>query len=156
MTDTDIAEPLRKHNKGRPRGAKSKRTILRELQSAQVDPTRKAIDYLAEVLAYYRRRADSEPAKFDYWMGMVMECATRLARYQSPTFQAIAVTGTSQDQAKLAQMSNAELAMALKARAESLGMEVRMRPQINDKGRAFIHDIDEKIIPNEQQRVDDE
>src|SRR5277367_6360706 len=149
MTDTDSAEPLRKHNWGRPKGAKSRRTILRELQSARVDPTRKAIDYLAEVLAYYRRMADAEPSKFTHWMGLVMECATRLAKYQSPTFQAIAVTGTNQDQAILAKLTNAELAMALKARAESLGMEVRMRPQINQKGRAFIHEIDEKIVPNQ-------
>jgi hypothetical protein len=149
MTDAVVVEDRRKHNKGRPKGSKSKRKLLRELRLSHPEPSRKAIDYLAEVLAYYRRRADSEPARFDYWMGMVMDCATRLARYQSPTFQAIAVTGTSQDQTRLAQMSNAELAMALKARAESLGMEVRMRPQVSAKGRPFIHDIDEKIVPIE-------
>ena len=84
-----------------------------------------AVEHLAAGLRYYAALCNSDPSNMEKWMDKRMAVAVRLAPYQSPTFQAISVTGNQQDQAKLAQMSDAELAMALKERAES--WECRLR-----------------------------
>jgi hypothetical protein len=89
------------------------------------------------------------------WMDKRAAVAARLAPYQSPTFQAISVTGNQQDQAKLAQMSDAELAMALKERAESLGMQVKIRSTLEYRAKHFERTIDEDIINGPQQGEDD-
>jgi hypothetical protein len=52
-------------------------------------------------------------------------------------------------------MSDAELAMALKERAESLGMQVKIRSTLEYRAKHFERTIDEDIINGPQQGEDD-
>jgi hypothetical protein len=114
---------------GRKKGTLNRRTtILRDLA---LDGSRRlAIDHMAEVLEYYTQKTIDDPEQREHWQRCRLEAATRLAKYQSPTFSAVAVTGQSQHGAeKLARMTEQELAFELKRRAEALGMEITEKPR---------------------------
>jgi len=90
---------------------------------------RLAIDHMAEVLEYYTQKAIDDPEQREHWQRCRLEAATRLARYQSPTFSAVAVTGQNQQETeKLARMTEEELAFELKRRAEAVGLEITVKP----------------------------
>jgi hypothetical protein len=89
---------------GRKKGTPNRRTsILRDLA---IDGNRQlAIDHMAEVLEYYTQMDD--PEEREHWQRCRLEAATRLAKYQSPQLQAIAVQQTPETE--LARKSDAEL-----------------------------------------------
>ena len=113
-----------------------------------------AVEHLETGLEFYARMCNHDPANMEKWMDKRMAVAAKLAPYQRPTFQAIQVTGNSQDQAKLAKMSDAELAFALKERAESLGMVVKIRSNLEYRAKHFERGVAEEII-NGPQIVDE-
>jgi len=85
---------------------------------------------MAEVLEFYTERAISDPEQVEHWQRCRLEAATRLAKYQSPTFSAVAITDQNQQETeKLARMTEEELAFELKRRAEALGLEITVKPR---------------------------
>lgn len=102
---------------GRPAGAKNKATIERELREAQeaerkveearTSGRRLAKDMLDDFMHKFAQVAASfqpvpantpppegvtpNPNEFERWAKLAVECAKALAKYQSPTFQAIMV-----------------------------------------------------------------
>lgn len=103
-----------KRRVGRPPGRKNKATIEREMLNHRRDAEqhrdpRTAIrklskEYLedfthvcAGYAAQYQPREGNplaDKAQFEFWMGWLLKFAAESARYQSPTFKAIAVVGT--------------------------------------------------------------
>ena len=115
---------------GRQKGTPNRRTtILRDLA---LDGNRRlAIDHMAEVLEFYTQQVTDDPEQREHWERCRLEAATRLAKYQSPQLQAIAVQQETR-QTKLARMSDAELFERLQARAAAVGFTIeRIRPAIN-------------------------
>ena len=150
MADTlDINRPRQNTKTQVRRVGKAKLQLMLEATRG-VDISKLAVDHLADVLEFYARMCSADPSNMASWMDKRMACAARLAPYQSPTFQAISVTGNTQDQGKLAQMSDAELAMALKARAEALGMEVKIRSKLEYRAKHFERGVAEEIINGPQ------
>jgi hypothetical protein len=112
----------------RKKGTPNRRTtILRDLA---IDGNRHlAIDHMAEVLEYYTQKVTDDPEQREHWQRCRLEAATRLAKYQSPQLQAIAVQQTPETE--LARKSDAELFENLQARAAALGFTIeRIRPQL--------------------------
>jgi hypothetical protein len=71
----------------------------------------------------------ADPEEREHWQRCRLEAATRLAKYQSPQLQAIAVQQTPETE--LARKSDAELFENLQARAAALGFTIeRIRPQL--------------------------
>lgn len=155
MADTlDINRPKQNTKTQVRRAGKAKLALMLEATRG-LDISKLAVDHLVDVLEFYARMCSADPSNMGQWMDKRAAVAARLAPYQSPTFQAISVTGNQQDQAKLAQMSDAELAMALKARAEDLGMEVKIRSKLEYRAKHFARTIDEEIL-NGPQREENE
>ena len=114
---------------GRQKGTPNRRTsILRDLA---IDGNRRlAIDHMAEVLEFYTQKVTDDPEQREHWQRCRLEAATRLAKYQSPQLQAIAVRQETRE-TKLARMSDAELFEQLQARAAAVGFRIeRTRPQL--------------------------
>jgi hypothetical protein len=114
---------------GRKKGTPNRRTtILRDLA---IDGNRRlAVDHMAEVLEYYTQRAIDDPEQREHWERCRLEAATRLAKYQSPQLQAIAVQQQTR-KTELARMSNEELFKELQAQGTKYGFTIeRIRPQL--------------------------
>ena len=113
---------------GRKKGTPNRRTtILRDLA---IDGNRRlAVDHMAEVLEFYTERAINDPEQVEHWQRCRLEAATRLAKYQSPQLQAIAVQRTPETE--LARMSDEELFKELQAQGAKHGFTIeRIRPQL--------------------------
>jgi hypothetical protein len=113
---------------GRKKGTPNRRTsILRDLA---IDGDRQlAIDHMAEVLEYYTQKVTASSRHRCQCSRCSGSSATRLAKYQSPQLQAIAVQQTPETE--LARKSDAELFENLQARAAALGFTIeRIRPQL--------------------------
>jgi hypothetical protein len=114
---------------GRKKGTPNRRTtILRDLA---LDGNRRlAIDHMAEVLEFYTERAINDPEQVEHWQRCRLEAATRLAKYQSPQLQAIAVQQQTPE-TELARMSDEELFKELQAQGAAHGFTIeRIRPQL--------------------------
>jgi hypothetical protein len=84
---------------------------------------------MAEVLEFYTERAINDPEQVEHWQRCRLEAATRLAKYQSPQLQAIAVQRTPETE--LARMSDEELFKELQAQGAKHGFTIeRIRPQL--------------------------
>jgi hypothetical protein len=115
---------------GRQKGTPNRRTsIFRDLT---IDGNRRlAIDHMAEVLEFYTQKVTDDPEQREHWQRCRLEAATRLAKYQSPQLQAIAVQQETRE-TKLARMSDAELFKELQAQGAKCGFTVeRIRPQLS-------------------------
>jgi hypothetical protein len=114
---------------GRQKGTPNRRTTI--LRNLALDGNRRlAIDHMAKVLECYTQKVTDDPEQREHWERCRLEAATRLAKHQSATFSAVAVTGQSQQRTeKLARTPKRELAFELKRRAEALGMEITVKPR---------------------------
>jgi hypothetical protein len=84
---------------------------------------------MAEVLEYYTQKVTASSRHRCQCSRCSGSSATRLAKYQSPQLQAIAVQQTPETE--LARKSDAELFENLQARAAALGFTIeRIRPQL--------------------------
>ena len=114
---------------GRQKGTPNRRTtILRELA---LDGNRRlAIDHMAEVLEYYTQKVADDPEQREHGQRCRLEAAARLAKYQSPQLQAIAVQQETR-KTELARMSDEELFEELRAQGAKYGFTIeRIRPQL--------------------------
>jgi hypothetical protein len=115
---------------GRQKGTPNRRTsILRDLA---LDGNRwLAVEHMAEVLEFYTQKVADDPEQREHWQRCRLEAATRLAKYQSPQLQAIAVQEGTRE-TRLARMSDAELFEQLQAQGAKCGFTVeRIRPQLS-------------------------
>lgn len=114
---------------GRRKGTLNRRTtILRDLA---LDGNRRlAVEHMAEVLEFYTQKVTDDPEQREHWQRCRLEAATRLAKYQSPQLQAIAVQQETRE-TKLARMSDAELFKELQAQGAKYGFMIeRTRRQL--------------------------
>jgi hypothetical protein len=114
---------------GRQKGTLNRRTtILRDLA---LDGNRRlAVEHMAEVLEFYTQKVTDDPEQREHWQRCRLEAATRLAKYQSPQLQAIAMQQETRE-TKLARMSDAELFEKLQAQGAKYGFTIeRIRPQL--------------------------
>jgi phosphoribosylanthranilate isomerase len=85
---------------------------------------------MAEVLEFYTQKVTDDPEQREHWQRCRLEAATRLAKYQSPQLQAIAVQQETPE-TELARMSDEELFKALQAQGAAHGFTIeRIRPQL--------------------------
>ena len=118
--------------KGKGRDGRTRRRRVRQyLEATKTTHISKlAVEHLAECLELYAAMAKADPQNWEKWREKQVEVATRLARYQSPTYTAIAVSGQDQrDNERLARMNEKELAFELKRRCEALGLDIQVRPR---------------------------
>jgi hypothetical protein len=101
------------------------------LRDLALDGNRRlAIDHIAEVLEFYTQQVKDDPEQREHWQRCRLDAATRLAKYQSPQLQAIAVQQETRE-TKLARMSDEELFKELQAKGAALGFTIeRIRPQL--------------------------